>query len=338
MKGNPDQFPCASDNARMKLQQLRYLVALGAEGSIRAAARALGLAQATVTEGLRELEHQAGVALLDRRGRGVRFTAAGEELLVQAQAIVGQVRRAEDSLARHRGGDATQRLAVGVTPWVAQTLLAPVVSAFRAELPQVRLEFVDGFSALAYPRLRDGSLDLMIGRIGAPAVLQGLHAEPLFRYEMTVVARPQHPLAQAQSLAELLDSDWVINYAPAEARTVLHDLFGRHGLTPPRQRIQLAHSGWLILALLRAIDVLTFWPWPLLEASDVRHELVALNLRERFAAHDVGIVRRAQQAPGLAAARFMALFLDHVRAEARSDDPRMRRLFYTLDLLPAASG
>ncbi len=129
---------------------------------------------------------------------------------------------------------------MGVTPWVGQTLLAPAVSAFRKALPHVGLEFVDGFAALTYPRLRDGSLDLMIGRIAPAALLQGRQAEPLFRYEMTVVGRAQHPLAKARSLSELLETDWILSHSPHENESVMQDLFGKHGLAPPHARIQLA--------------------------------------------------------------------------------------------------
>ena len=73
----------------MKLNQLRYLVALGAQGSIRASARSLGLAQATVTQGLNDLQASAGVVLLERHGRGVQLTPAGKELLEQARKASG---------------------------------------------------------------------------------------------------------------------------------------------------------------------------------------------------------------------------------------------------------
>lgn len=317
----------------MKLHQLRYLVALGAEGSIRASARSLGLAQATVTQGLNELQVSAGVLLLERRGRGVQLTPAGLELLEQARSIVGQVALAEQRLEHHREGGAQRRLAVGVTPWVGQTLLAPVVSAFRKALPHVGLEFVDGFAALTYPRLRDGSLDLMIGRIAPAALLQGLQAEPLFRYEMTVVGRAQHPLAKARSLSELLQTDWILSHSPHENESVMQDLFGKHGLAPPHARIQLAHSGWLALALMKRIDMLSFWPWPLLETQNFNGDFVALNLNERFAHHEVGIVRRAQETASPPAALFIELFREQVRQAAVSTDPAWKRFFYTLDWL-----
>ncbi|MGH8804371.1 MAG: LysR family transcriptional regulator [Polaromonas sp.] len=317
----------------MKLHQLRYLVSVASEGSIRAAARALGVTQATVTQGLRELEAHCQVSLFTRHSGGVGFTAAGQDLLEHAQRALAQLRQAEDKLAHYRNAGPQQRLSIGVTPWVAQTLMARVLPPFRAELPHVQLELFDGLSALAYPKLREGSLDLMIGRLGSDEAMQGLHATPLFSYEMTVVARQGHPRAGARSIHELLDDDWVLNFAPSESSALMDNLFGQHGAEVPRHRIQLAQSASLMLTLVRQTDMLTFCPWPLVETDSLRTSMVALALRERFRANTVAIVRRAQEAPSHAAARFIAHFLAQVRAAAVSDEPELRRVFYSVDLL-----
>lgn len=320
----------------MKLQQLRYLVAVASEGSIRAAARALCLTQATVTQGLRELEGHAQVQLFQRHSSGVLLTAAGQELLNHAQRALSQIRQAEEAVARHRDGASPQRLSVGVTPWVAQTLIARVLPRFRAELPHMQLELFDGLSALAYPRLRAGTLDFMIGRIASAALMDGLHAQPLFSYEMTVVARTGHPAATARSISELTDHDWVLNFTPGEAASFMHNLFGQHGVAAPSQRIHLAHSAMLMLTLVRQAGMLTFCPWPLVETSSMREGMVALPLRERFDTHEVGVVRRSNEPLSHAAQRFVALFMAEVRACVASDDPELKRVFYSVELMGEA--
>ena len=192
----------------MKVHQLRYLAVVASEGSIRAAARTLGVTQATVTQGVRELEAHAQIALLSRHGGGVTLTPAGLDLVAHAQRVLAQLRQADETLARHRDSATPQRLSVGITPWVAQTLMPLTVPLFRQALPHVQLELFDGLSALAYPRLREGSLDLMVGRIAPDSAMRGLQALPLFSYEMTVAARRAHPRVSATSIAELLGEDW----------------------------------------------------------------------------------------------------------------------------------
>jgi len=317
----------------MKLHQLRYLVAVASEGGIRAAARSLGVTQATVTQGLRELEAHAQVALIARRGSHVALTPAGQALLAHAQRMLSEMRQAEGMLARHRDTGAPQRLALAITPWVAQTLLPRVLPAFRQELPHVQLEMFDGLSALGYPRLREGSLDLLIGRLGPTESMQGLHAQPMFRYEMTVVARRGHPRAAARSMAELLDEDWVLNFTAGERVNLLDNLFVQHGLAPPVHRIQLAHSASLMLGLVRKTDMLTFCPWPLVEGDALRDEVVALPLRERFHSHAVGLVRRSHEGLSHAAGRFVAHFQGQLAGWMSSDEPELRRVLHSVEFV-----
>ncbi len=317
----------------MKVHQLRYLSVVATEGSIRAAARALGVTQATVTQGLRELETHAQVALLTRHGGGVSLTPAGLDLVAHAQRVLAQLRQAEDTLARHRDFATPQRLSLGITPWVAQTLMPRTVPLFRKALPHVQLEMFEGLSALAYPRLREGSLDLMIGRIASHDAMHGLQALPLCSYEMTVAARRGHPRAEANSITLLQDDDWILNFTPGEQASMMENLFTQHGLTPPHHKVHLAHSASLMLTLVQQTDMLTFCPWPLVETDGLRHSLAALQLKERFHPHEVGILRRSHEAPSPAATCFIELFLTQIQAWARSDDPQLRRVLHSVDLL-----
>lgn len=318
----------------MKLHQMRYIAAVAAHGSIRAAARALGVTQAAVTQGMRELEADCQLALFTRHSAGIGLTPAGRDLVQHAQRILEQMHQAEQDLARHRDAGAPQRLSIGVTPWVAQTLLARVLPPFCAEMPHVQLELFDGISALSYPKLHEGSLDLMIGRIAAPEEMQGLQSTPLFTYEATVLARAGHPRAGAASIHELLDADWVLNFGPGGEKELMEQLFTQHGAAVPRHHIHLAQSASLMLTLVQKTDMLTFCPWPLAETASLRGSMVALQLREQFAPRTVGIIRRSNQTPTLAAQRFLAHFAQQVRASVHSDDAELRRLFYSVELAP----
>ncbi|CAN5637148.1 LysR substrate-binding domain-containing protein [soil metagenome] len=320
----------------MKLHQIRYLVAVAAYGSIRSAARGLGVTQAAVTQGMRELEADCRLALFTRHTGGIGLTEAGRDLLQHAQRILDQLQQAEHELARHCGAGAPQRLSIGITPWVAQTLLARSLAPFRSEMPHVQLEFFYGFSALAYPKLREGSLDLMIGRIAAPDELAGLQAAPIFTYDATVMARTGHPMADATSIHALLDEDWLLNFAPDGEKELMDQLFGQHGAAVPRHRIHLAQSASLMMTLVQQTDMLTFCPWPLVETASLCGRMVALQLRERFAPRTVGVIRRSNETPSPAAQRFLAHFMAAVHASAASDDPELRRVFYSLDVQASA--
>lgn len=320
----------------LKLHQLRYLVALADGGSIRGAARYLGISQASVTQGLGDMERAAGTALFDRRSQGAGLTEAGLALLEHARRLLAEADAADQTLARWRGGEQVQRLGVGITPWVAQTLLAPVLTDFRTAWPQVRLELFDGLSALAYPRLREGSLHLMVGRVADAQALVGLQVEHLLRYDMAVVARRGHPLSQARSIHELAEQDWAVNFVPRERDAFLQHYFGTHGLEVPEHRVMLVHSPSLMLTLVRQTDMLSIAPWPLIEAESVRLDLQALTLRETMQGNVLGLIRRANEVLPPAGHAFVELLKAEIARALNSTDPLRRRLFQSVDACTVA--
>lgn len=319
--------------AHMKLHQIRYLVAVADCGSVRAAARSLGVTQAAVTQGLRELEASHRLPLFGRQSSGMVLTPAGRALLRHAQLITGQIEQAEAEMALLRGSQAATRLSVAVTPWIAQSLLPHVLKTFRAELPDVQLELFEGLSAVAHPRLREGSLDLLIGRIPAASPHSDLHGTPLFRYEAAVVTRTGHPLAQARSLAELMDCDWLINYAPQEEQSLMERLFLRHGLPVPARHIHLVHSASLLLHLVEHSDMVSFCPWPLIETEGPHGRLVPLRLKETFDPHVVGVVQRGHGPLPWAAQRFVHHLQAQVQACRHTSEPLLQRVFRSIDVL-----
>ncbi len=319
--------------AQMKLHQIRYLVAVAGCGSVRAAARSLGVTQAAVTQGLRELESAHRLPLFERQSSGMVLAPAGRALLRHAQLITGQIEQAEAEMAQLRGSQTATRLSVAVTPWIAQSLLPHVLQSFRQELPEVQLELFEGLSAVAHPRLREGSLDLLIGRVPSDSTQGDLHATPLFRYETAVVTRIGHPLAQARSMAELMECDWLINYAPQEEAALLERLFLRHGLPVPARHIHLVHSASLLLHLVEHSDMVSFCPWPLIETEGPHGRLVPLRLRETFDPHTVGVVQRGHGALPWAAQRFVHHLQAQVQACRHTSDPLLQRVFRSIDVL-----
>ncbi len=317
----------------MKLHQMRYLVAVAGCGSVRAASRSLGVTQSAITQALRELEEGRRLALFERQSSGIVLTPAGSALLRHARLITAQMAQAEEEMARLRDDGAAARLCVGVTPWVGQSLLPHVLRTFRAELPQVRLELFEGLSAVAHPRLREGTLDLLIGRVPAGPSGGDLQATPLFRYDATVVARAGHPLAGARTLAHLMDCDWLLNYTPPEEGDLVDRLFLRHGLPVPTGHIHLVHSASLLLHLIAHSDMLSFCPWPLIESGVPQGALVPLALKEQFEPHTVGVVQRGHGRLPWVAERFVHHLMEQVRACRHSADPVLQRVFRSIDVL-----
>src|SRR6201987_6247469 len=88
----------------LTISQLRVFTAVAEHGSIRAASRALGIAQSGITQQLQNLEAMLGATLFTRTNRGIALTALGQRLLQRAGAILGECERAEEDV-RELPGD-----------------------------------------------------------------------------------------------------------------------------------------------------------------------------------------------------------------------------------------
>ena len=88
----------------IRLHHLRDLLAVVETGSLRAAARKLGLTQPSLTKSLRQLEEQTALALLVRSSHGVTLTSAGQRVVERARAIESEIRRTAEDLELLRGG------------------------------------------------------------------------------------------------------------------------------------------------------------------------------------------------------------------------------------------
>lgn len=301
----------------MKFYQLNALVAVAEAGSIRGAAKRLDTSPAAVTKAIQKLETETSLQLLVRNASGIDLTAAGNRLLVQARLLVAQMVSASHVVADCKG-ELTGRLAVAVTPWLAMTLLPQVTTSFRARFPHVQLELHEGLSSIAYPRLRDASLDLFIGRLDSQCSNVDLHYVPLFTADCAVVARQGHPLANCRSLAELTFVDWILS-------TPNDGVFVAPG------HVHFAHSLSLMLSLLRETDMLSVFPWPLVEVCAQREGLCALPLREPVGSALVGAISRSGQPLRPAAEQFLECLITTIQKEMSETNSAYRRMLQTVE-------
>ena len=124
------------------LRQLQYLKLLSEHGSFSRAAEACHVTQPTLSAGIQELEKILGAPVVDRARSGVILTAAGQEAVRRAEAILAQ---AEDLVqaARGAGQPLAGRFRLGVIPTVAPYLLPRALPALRDQFPKLKLFTID---------------------------------------------------------------------------------------------------------------------------------------------------------------------------------------------------
>jgi DNA-binding transcriptional LysR family regulator len=214
------------------LQQLEYFLAALDAGSFSAAAERLMLAQPSLSEQVRRLEAELGVALFARVGRGIKPTDAALALRPHAEAALAAVAEGREAVVQQRelqGGIATFGT-FGTARWYPGT---SIVAAFRRRHPKVRVRMVGQNSSEVAEAVRDG--DLEAGLVALPIDDAGLEVRPFMRdeilYVSSIVARVKKPVTiRDLAAAPLILTD--TSYGLEDpTRRQLFELAQREGVT-----------------------------------------------------------------------------------------------------------
>jgi DNA-binding transcriptional LysR family regulator len=193
----------------MTLQQLEYFLTALDAGSFSAAAERLHLAQPSLSEQIRRLEAELGVALFARVGRGITPTDAALALRPHAEAALAAVEQGRETVVEQRellGGVAT----FGTFGTARYYPGISLVAAFRRRHPQVRIRLVGQNSAETAEAVRAGELEA--GLVALPIDDTGLDVRPIMRDEIVYAsaepARVRKPITiEALAQAPLILTD-----------------------------------------------------------------------------------------------------------------------------------
>lgn len=286
----------------MKLNQLRDVVAVAESGSLRGAARRLGLAQPAITRSIREIERELGVALFERHARGMTLTQIGTVFVRRASIVQNELRRARDEVDQLRG-QTTGRVAVGLSTVSHLALLPGTLRAFRNRYPDVLLDVSEGLYPNIHTMLDDGLIDFYVGPLPETPLSKDYLIEKLFENERVVLARIGHPLVSAKSLADLVDARWITTSITVQSEAELGPLFARHGLPSPRVQMQ-AHSALTMIVAAANSDLLAMMPQQWCGFPWTEGLLQKINVKEILLAPAMHVVRRTRM-PLTPAAEFL---------------------------------
>jgi LysR family hydrogen peroxide-inducible transcriptional activator len=190
----------------MELHRLRYFVAVAELGSFTRAAAREGVTQPSLSQQILELEKELDASLFDRLGRKVVLTAAGEQLLPYARAVLAAVADAERAVRGGVGGE----MRAGAIPTVAPYLLPGVTRRFLADHPDTRLRLLEDRTERLLEALRAGELD--VGVMALPVLDDKLHVEKLFTEPLVVAVPAGHRLAakEVARFGDLADEPFLL--------------------------------------------------------------------------------------------------------------------------------
>ena len=275
----------------MKLNHLRDALAISERGSLRAAARYLGVSQPALTRSIQELERELGVPLFERQPTGVVVTAMGALFVRRANAVRSELQRAREEIDQTRGKTHGRVSAcLSTVPHIA--LLPYALPAFRARYPDVHLDLSEGLFPTIETSLRSGIVDIYIGPPPVETIGANLLVEKLFANTRVILGRKGHPLAHARSLRDLIDAQWLSTSVFLNADEELAPLFAHHGLSAPRLIVQ-GHSALTMLVAIAYSDLLGMLPFQWTEFPLTRDALQRIEVVEPLPAPPICIIRRA---------------------------------------------
>jgi DNA-binding transcriptional LysR family regulator len=211
----------------MDLRQVEQVLAVFDHGSVTAAARALHLAQPSVSETLRRTERELGTELFHRVGRRLQPTPAGEAFVGPARQLLRDRDGLVAGVAAVAGG-LTGRLDLASLPTLAAWPLAPLLAALRVELPGVTIRVIEAADLATTTRLvATGVAELALGELPAPDGMESLH---LARQELFAVLPPGSAAGTALSVRDLASFPLLTGPAGSSTRRLL-DAALRRGAT-----------------------------------------------------------------------------------------------------------
>jgi DNA-binding transcriptional LysR family regulator len=202
----------------MELRHLRYFVAVAEELHFTRAARRLNIAQPPLSQQIRALEREVGVALFLRTRRSVVLTDAGVALLVRARELLAATQALPLELQRVARGE-VGLLRIGFSSTLPLTkVLRDVVAEHRRSHPDVALNLREMHSLLQFDCLRRGELDVGLVRYNEHAP-EGIRLQLLRRDPLRLVVPSGHRFARRQSVPIGACRDEVFVGFPGDAGT-----------------------------------------------------------------------------------------------------------------------
>jgi DNA-binding transcriptional LysR family regulator len=288
----------------MELRQLRYLVALAEERHFTRAAAREHIAQPALSQQIRRLEEEVGLALVQRTTRRVSLTEAGELLVARARRILAEVDASHTEMQALRGIQ-TGRVSVGAMHTMGPVDVSLALAIFHERHPGVELTVREQSSEELAEMLRVDELDLAFLSVTERIESHGLGLHQLISEELVAVLPRDHRLAHRRRvrMAELAE-DQFISYRPGSRLRELLVSAGRHAGYDPRVKLESNESQRIRQLVARGLGVAIL---PRSDATDGGGEIAVATLTDPSLTRDITLAWREGRRHMPAAAEFLAL-------------------------------
>ncbi|MSU37078.1 MAG: LysR family transcriptional regulator [Pedosphaera sp.] len=211
-------------------RQLQAFVTLANNGSFTQTARDLFLTQSAISHAMKALEGDVGCRLLDRLGKKVTLTQAGEQLLQHAERILAEMTVARSGLEQ-LGKWGHSRLKLAAPAALCVSLLPTVLRSLQTEYPKCGITIEPCDSLVIMEILDDGRAELAVTLETKPE--ERFQFEPLFQDELQFIAAPEHPWARTGQIprAEISRQQVIIYGKQSLTWRLIDDYFQQDHIT-----------------------------------------------------------------------------------------------------------
>ena len=288
----------------MDLRQLRYLVAVADEGGFTRAAESVHIAQPAVSQQIRRLEQELGLALVERTTRRVTLTEAGELLVGRARRMLAELEAAESELQALRGVY-TGHVTIGAMHTMGPVDLSLALALFRERHPAVRFTVREQSSEEMAEMLRVDELELAFLSVTERIESRGLGLYQLVSEELVVLLPRSHRLAKRAQvrMAQLADEPFISFRAGARLRELLVTA-GHEAHFEPQVALESNESQRVRRLVSRGLGVAIL---PRSDAEGPGAEVAVAKLVEPSLTRDITLAWRAGRRHAPAAAEFLEL-------------------------------
>ena len=250
---------------RIRMRQVLLMLAIHEHRTLHAAAHQLGMTQSAASKMLHELEAAVSQTLFDREGRGLKLNPAGQAVMNSCRSVRSTMTVLSQELNKLRLGRA-EKIFIGSIMVALPEYLSGALLETKKSYPFLSVEVVIDTSDRLIDLLRDGTLDIVIGRLPKEPgpTSQECIFRPLGEEEVAIVAAPGHPLvALSQRTAvpfrALLDYPWILQPEGSPSREVIEQEFVSHHAALPTGFVETS-SFLFTSTLLRRGDMLAVAP------------------------------------------------------------------------------
>ena len=303
----------------MDLRQLRYLVALSEERNFTRAAEREHIAQPALSQQIRRLEEEVGVALVERTTRRVAITDAGVQLVARARRMLAELDAARVELEEVRGLR-TGHVTVGTMHTMGPVDVSLALAMFHERHPAVELTVREQSSEELAEMLRDDELDLAFLSVTERIESHELGLHQLVSEELILILPPTHPLSKRRRvrMRELVGEQFISFREGARLRELLATA-GHHAGFEPTVKLESNESERIRRLVSRGMGVAIL---PRSDADRSGAEVAVARLIEPSLTRDITLAWREGRRHPPAVAEFLELSREMFASPARSRDRR----------------